>query len=42
MNSFKGTSLVACGTLRREVRELADDGLVGLERPARLLSEPVG
>jgi len=42
VNSFKGTSIVACGTLWREVRELADDGPVGLERLARLVLEPVG
>jgi len=42
VNNSKGTSIVACGTLRREVRELADDSPVGLERLARLALEPVG
>ena len=42
MNSFNGTSIVAYGTLRREVRELADDSPVGLERLAQLLLELVG
>jgi hypothetical protein len=42
VNSFKSASIAACGTLRREVRELADDGPVGLERLARLPLELVG
>jgi hypothetical protein len=42
VNSFKQTSLVACGTLRREVRESADGGTVELKRPARFLSELAG
>ncbi len=30
--SFKGASIVACGTVRREVRKLADDGLLDADR----------
>jgi len=32
MPSFKGTSLVACGTLRREIRKLAEDGFLDADR----------
>lgn len=32
MASFRGTSVVACGTLRREIRKLADDGVLDADR----------
>ena len=32
MSSFKGTSIVACGTLRREIRKLAEDGFLDADR----------
>jgi hypothetical protein len=32
MVSFKGTSIVACGTLRREIRKLAEDGILDADR----------
>ena len=36
--SFKGTSIVACGTLRREVRKLSDEGF--LDADALLFTAP--
>lgn len=32
MTDFKGTSIVACGTLRREIRKLAEDGFLNAEK----------